>query len=462
MIARVLLNNDAAQNRPKASAVLPPQRESVCGSGVSGLRVNEPEDVYEQEADRVAEHVMRMPEPRLAPDREQSPPDVLVQKRTPHDLSGLVEVPPIVRAVLSSAGQPLDAASRQFFEPRFGHDFGKVRVHADGEAQQSAKSIHARAFAAGQDIVLGAGQYFPGTSSGRSLLAHELAHVVQQQGASTSATSVHQPGEGAAPSALMIQRTEGPDGPESAPDASLKWTISEQPGAGAIRDPNHGFAPARKGQQSIPPGTIVSPREYREVSGKAYAYVEWSGGNDWVLQSDLLAFDETYATRRGEDAYRQTTKSFATGTELTSQQEELLSRARGFIDDGSIRTPEKMDRLGLAPELLSRLKTFYRFLLEEKLITDQDFDMSGVRTPQDAHEKSTKWMLNNENMGKDNVLFAREGREEFARLLVKINGIDLVLQKEWADKLQVEKLSAALTGIISARVDECCYARVRY
>src|SRR5262249_38622846 len=98
-------------------------------------------------------------------------------------------------------------------------------------------------------------------------------------------------------------------------------------------------------------------------------------------------------------------------------------------------------------------KTFYRFLLEEKLITDQDFDMSGVRTPQDAHEKSTKWMLNNENMGKDNVLFAREGREEFARLLVKINGIDLVLQKEWADKLQVEKLSAALTGIISARVD---------
>src|SRR5215471_12900178 len=129
MIARVLLNNDAAQNRPKASAVLPPQRQSVCGSGASGLRVNEPEDVYEQEAGRVAEQVMRMPESRLAPDREQSPPDVLVQKRTPHDLSGLVEVPPIVRAVLSSPGQPLDAASRQFFEHRFGHDFGKVRVH---------------------------------------------------------------------------------------------------------------------------------------------------------------------------------------------------------------------------------------------------------------------------------------------------------------------------------------------
>ncbi|MBN9562854.1 MAG: DUF4157 domain-containing protein [Alphaproteobacteria bacterium] len=87
-----------------------------------------------------------------------------------------------VRDVLRSAGQPLDPALRSFMEPRFGHDFGAVRVHANAPAAEASRDLHARAFASGTDIAFDAGEYRPDTASGRALIAHELAHVVQQHG----------------------------------------------------------------------------------------------------------------------------------------------------------------------------------------------------------------------------------------------------------------------------------------
>jgi hypothetical protein len=88
--------------------------------------------------------------------------------------------PPIVHEVLRSPGQPLDAATRTYMEPRFGHDFSKVRVHFNEKAADSARAISAHAYTAGRDVVFGRGQYSPWTQAGRILLAHELAHVVQQ------------------------------------------------------------------------------------------------------------------------------------------------------------------------------------------------------------------------------------------------------------------------------------------
>ena len=87
---------------------------------------------------------------------------------------------PMVNSVLAKPGQPLDATTREFFSARFGHDFGKVRVHADAEAAESARSVNALAYTVGRDVVFGAGQFAPGTRVGRQLLAHELTHVVQQ------------------------------------------------------------------------------------------------------------------------------------------------------------------------------------------------------------------------------------------------------------------------------------------
>lgn len=110
------------------------------------LIVRSPEDRSEQEADRIAGE----------------------------------DAPPIVHDALRSSGQPLDPATRAFMEPRFGHDFSQVRVHTDPKAAASSRSIEALAYTAGRDIVFAANQYSPQTESGKRLLAHELAHVVQQ------------------------------------------------------------------------------------------------------------------------------------------------------------------------------------------------------------------------------------------------------------------------------------------
>ena len=100
--------------------------------------------------------------------------------------AGPATAPPIVHEVLRSAGRPLDAATRSHFEPRLGHDFGNVRVHADGRAAESAEAVNARAYTVGQNIVFGSGQYAPGAPATQKLLAHELAHVIQQAGQNTA------------------------------------------------------------------------------------------------------------------------------------------------------------------------------------------------------------------------------------------------------------------------------------
>jgi len=93
------------------------------------------------------------------------------------------DIPPIVHEALDSSGQPLDTGTRALFEPRFGHDFGGVRVHIDSEAAESARAVNALAYTVGRDVVFGAGQFAPHSYEGRKLIAHELTHVVQQRSA---------------------------------------------------------------------------------------------------------------------------------------------------------------------------------------------------------------------------------------------------------------------------------------
>jgi hypothetical protein len=82
---------------------------------------------------------------------------------------------------LRLTGHPLDSATRALLESRFGHDFSQVRVHSDAQAAASAEALSARAYTRGNDVAFGAGRYGTSTHEGRSLLAHELAHVVQQR-----------------------------------------------------------------------------------------------------------------------------------------------------------------------------------------------------------------------------------------------------------------------------------------
>ncbi|MBS0181086.1 MAG: DUF4157 domain-containing protein [Nitrospira sp.] len=158
------------------------QKKKLVGKPLqTKLRINEPGDQYEQEADRVAEQVMRMPETEISGPRGPSW-SPLVQRRASGGGTGLMEAPPSVHEALSSQGQPLGADTRAFFEPRFGHDFSRVRVHTDGKADDSARAVNAHAYTVGTDIVFGNGQYISGPSKGRRLLAHELTHVMQQMG----------------------------------------------------------------------------------------------------------------------------------------------------------------------------------------------------------------------------------------------------------------------------------------
>jgi Domain of unknown function (DUF4157) len=164
------------------------------------LAVNDPGDEYELEADRVANVIMRMPEPQSqrtrtdhagCPGCQTEPPEQEPERlQTKHagtgDL-GQTAAPPIVHDILQSPGQPLDPATRGFMESRFRQDFGSVRVHSDAKAAESARALHALGYTVGRDIVFASGQYSPRTMAGRRLLAHELTHVVQQQALPSSA-----------------------------------------------------------------------------------------------------------------------------------------------------------------------------------------------------------------------------------------------------------------------------------
>jgi hypothetical protein len=152
------------------------------------LAVGAANDASEQEADNVSEQVMRMPEPALqreADDRPAPEEEKTEQLQAKAEAGGAFAAPAGVESgidALRGGGEPLSQSSRRFFEPRFGAGFGRVRVHTDTRANRLARSINARAFTHGRDIVFGSGQYAPGSHDGKKLLAHELTHVVQQRG----------------------------------------------------------------------------------------------------------------------------------------------------------------------------------------------------------------------------------------------------------------------------------------
>ncbi len=104
----------------------------------------------------------------------------LILQRWATNQAEYVTVLPIVHKVLRSPGQPLDAATRAFMESRFGHDFSQVRIHTDARAAESAQAVSGLAYTVGQNIVFAAGQYTPRERTGKRILAHELAHVIQQ------------------------------------------------------------------------------------------------------------------------------------------------------------------------------------------------------------------------------------------------------------------------------------------
>ena len=159
------------QRRPNASI----QAKFVIGAA---------NDPLEHEADRAADRVMRMPADssivrRRCAECEQEKTET-VRPKAPGAAGVVGEAPAAVGEALCGSGRPLDRTSREYFEPRFGRDFSRVRIHADSQAAESARAIGASAYTVRNDIVLGAGHGSLEWPATRRLLAHELAHVVQQ------------------------------------------------------------------------------------------------------------------------------------------------------------------------------------------------------------------------------------------------------------------------------------------
>jgi hypothetical protein len=151
------------------------------------LKLNAPGDVYEQEAERIAEQVIRTPEPHCVCEggcpkckNEQDGQQQSQARNIKEHAYKEVTVPPVIQEVISSHGQPLDSGSKEYFESRFGHDFSHVRIHTNARAAQSARDLGAQAYTVGRDIILGEVQRSQATDAGRRLLAHEFTHVVQQ------------------------------------------------------------------------------------------------------------------------------------------------------------------------------------------------------------------------------------------------------------------------------------------
>lgn len=203
------------------------------------LNVRQPEDPQEQEADQVADQVMRMATApvgdsnlsfssaaalkvqRKCDECEEEEEKPLQRKAQGGDAGSAVADSSMVQQTLRTPGQPLDAGTRAFMEPRFNHDFSRVRVHTDASAAESAQTVNALAYTVGNRIVFGPGKYRPQTNEGRRLLAHELTHVVQQGGDSLNGRGG---GRDAASSQGHLQRKIIVDGKDYTPTAQyLQW-----------------------------------------------------------------------------------------------------------------------------------------------------------------------------------------------------------------------------------------------
>jgi hypothetical protein len=193
----------------RKAPVVSTSRASTVNPASAGLRIGDADDTYEQEAERVADEIVRGEHSKhqwslsdvsvnpavrrkcscggsgdggsgCAECKKEEEEQIL--QRHPAGPAPLGMAPPIVHHVLNSPGRPLDGDTRGFFELRFGHDLSAVRIHTDARAAQSARQVNAAAYSVGSDVVFDHGMFAPQTLAGRRLIAHELAHVLQQRG----------------------------------------------------------------------------------------------------------------------------------------------------------------------------------------------------------------------------------------------------------------------------------------
>ncbi len=278
--------------------------QRLIGSGAlqTTLAIGKPGDIYEQEADRVAEQVLRMPEPEVERQVEEEEKELVqpklvanaensIQRQveeeeeeeellqtkelTGHKAEIILDLESRIQAI-GGGSQPMTESERAYFEPRFDRDFSQVRVHADAQAAESARVVNARAYTVGRDVVFGAGQHAPGTSEGRRLMAHELTHVVQQR-----AGNVLKPG--IAPS-IRRQETAARTAPEVVNITIQRDTETDQSTTSTLTIGSHTLYSLELPDRDNA-ATCVSATASRIPAGTYQAHVRMNAdGGNWRLE----------------------------------------------------------------------------------------------------------------------------------------------------------------------------------
>ena len=168
------------------------------------------------------------------------------------------EIPPIVHEVMRSPGRPLDVATRAFMEPRFERDFSQVRLHTGAKAAESARAVNALAYTMGQNVVFGTGQYQPAGAAGMHLIAHELAHVVQQGRGLHARSSGVMPANDAAEQEAEASATKVMAGHSVGQltdcGQSIQRQVSPDDFSEVLKNAEEAVAAAKRETQNTPPG----------------------------------------------------------------------------------------------------------------------------------------------------------------------------------------------------------------
>lgn len=451
-------------------------------------RARAKQDAAEHEADRVAD----------AFTQGRVPPT----PRTPAPAMGatLPTRAPAGRSMpaATGAGSALDPRLRASLEASVGADLADVRLHRDAAADALSRQLGALAVTVGRDVFFSRTAADPSTRAGRHLLTHEVTHTVQQ-----ALPGAAGPVAQCAPDPALEEERRG----------ASSWNVGAET---AILDEYAGFKPARdtKGRKrTMPAGTAVtlSPPSLFDMADERYVQVDWYDGEifrrDWIAAASLVEFDDTYATPldpdlleaarrkihpkiydstlKGKrfkdealpykqlaagsyfsgkdteallglqgDAYRAAANALLASKSLTDAQRALVERAMRFVDDGTLPAPKAFNEVGLDPELAGRLATFYRFLVQEGIAgANMDNRISGSRTKDDAHDKSTRWMLNPRNPWLNDP----SHQLMLAQGLMKDRGADR--SPPWATQEEVDALAPAVQASLTA-LAELSIARI--
>jgi hypothetical protein len=347
-------------------------------------KISQPGDEYEREADRVADQVMtathQPARQNMAPDdkqevqtkslastitpllRRQAMPEEETRKRREEETvqtkeqSGTAsdERAPQGATQISNPqsgeGEPLTESVRAYFEPRFGQDFGDVRVHKGSQAAASARAINARAYTSGRNVAFGAGEYSPGTTEGKRLIAHELAHVVQQTGSDLSIRSKPQ---------ADVQRDDDNKAPApgSAKERAKKiydalhgsiWSEDEEGALDQIRGQSTGMLLQIKAEYSAVSGgssltgdfrSYLDTGQYKEALTLLYPVL--------TVEERLLTFD--YALSENEagmlEVLRHASRDELNLAAQSAKVTELLQaslNAKEYFEAQKLLTPDKL------------------------------------------------------------------------------------------------------------------------